>query len=491
MSDVLERQFLDHLTANVSYTPATTLYLGLSTGTSGFGDDGTGAEVTTTGTGYARQAIAFGNAATTSSIANSAALSFGRSTASYGTVRGWGIFDADASGVPTLAYKCANHANMGGSTNHNAPSSNNPTYTVTVSEGVYYIDGAQQPTISLAAGYKYRFDQSDASNSGHPIAFVDSSDNSAYTAGVISVVGTAGSSGAYTEITVAGSLLYHGLFASPRVHGPDEDLQIASGSISLTPSGAWTGYTFQKWSDLVLRGTAWSMPSVLYLALDRTGATIGPASASYTTGGVSFDEPRWHDWSTGTVTHNTSGTAAQQNPRFRAGVINGSGETYGGYQRCRLVYNEASNSSASLAYSVTRDDGLWDNTSARQTGWDSTNSRRQNWGKTELRKWNDRVEFPIANTYDVVVGAASTPTGVSYTPIQSWVTDTSEGAVSADYTPATGKHFGTITGWGIFDAETPQTGNLLMRGTFASNIDATALKDVVRIPASNIALVAA
>jgi len=489
MSDVLERQFLDHLTGNAAYTPASTLYLGLSTGTSGFKDDGTGAEVSTTGTGYARQAISFGTAATLSSIsATIATLSFGRATATFGTVRGWGIFDSATSGVPTLAYKCANHANMGGSTNDDIPSST--TYVVTVANSAYYIDGVQQPTISLTAGYTYRFDQSDASNSGHPIAFEDTADDTDYTSGVINVVGTAGSAGAYTEITVAGSLLYHGLFSVAKECPVGDELQIAAGSISLTPSGAWTGYTFQKWSNLVLRGTAWSMPSVLYLALDRTGATIGPASASYTTGGVSFDEPRWHDWSTGTVTHNTSGTAAQQNPRIRAGVINGSGETYGGYQRCRLVYDAASNGSASLAYSVTRDDGLWDNTSARNSNWDATNSRRQNWGKTELRKWTDRVEFPIAgNTYPVV-GAASTLNGVSYTPIQVWVVDTGGGAVSGDYTPATGKHYGTITGWGVFDAETPQTGNLLIQGSFSSNIDATAIKDVVRIPATDIALVA-
>lgn len=504
MSDVLELKFLDHLTANAAYTPATTLYLGLSTGTSGFGDDGTGAEVSTTGTGYARQAIAFGNAATTSSIANSAALSFGRSTASYGTVRGWGIFDADASGVSTLAYKCSNHSNMGGSTNQNTPSSNNLTYTVTVSGGVYYIDGVQQPTISLAAGYTFRFDQSDASNANHPIAFEDTSDNSAYTAGVISVVGTAGSSGAYTEITVAGALLYHGLFASPREHGQDEDFQIAAGSISLTLSGALQGYAFLKWADLVLRGTPWYMPTALYLALDRTGSSVGPASAQYAHGystSGTFDEPRWHDYSTGTVTHSSSGTADEQNAKVRAGVINGSGETYGGYQRCRLVYNPAGTGyytagriEASLAYSVTRDDGLWYNDQARSSNWDSTNNRRQNTGKTELRKWTDRVEFPIAGNSYPVVGDASTPpagSGVGYSAIDQWATQTGSSVVTSSYTPTSGKHYGTITGWGIFDSENPQTGRLLLRGTFATNIEATAHKDVIRIPASDIALVAA
>ena len=240
----------------------------------------------------------------------------------------------------------------------------------------------------------------------------------------------------------------------------------------------------------------WIPPNVLYLGLDRTGSSVGPASAltyyAYSVG--SFDEPRWHDWSTGTVTHSSSGTADQQNAKRRAGVINGSGETYGGYQRCRLVYDAASNGSASLAYSVTRDDGLWYNDQSRNSNWDSTNNRRQNWGKTELRKWTDRVEFPIAgNTYPTV-GAFSQPpygSGVGYGTLASWSTTVGGNVVTSTYSPSSGAHYGTITGWGIFDAETPQTGNLLMRGTFASNIDATAHKDVVRIPASSFTATAA
>ena len=292
-----------------------------------------------------------------------------------------------------------------------------------------------------------------------------------------------------------GDLLYHGMFSSSRAVLVDESFYVASGAISLTPSGAMQGYAFQNWSNLVLRGTSWAMPTSLYMALDRTGATIGPASASFTVlGGGTFDEPRWHDWSTGTVTHNSTGTADQQNAKRRAGVVNGSAETFGGYQRCRLAYNAASNGSASLAYSVTRDDGLWDNTAARSGNWDSTNSRRQNWGKTELRTWTDRVEFPIAGNDYPVVGAETTPpsgSGVGYTTIIGWAVVTGLGVVTGSYTPTSGKNYGEITGWGIFDAETPQTGNLLFRGAFPSAISATDLYDVVRIPASNMALVAA
>ena len=93
------------------------------------------------------------------------------------------------------------------------------TRTVTVAAGTnsygagnkYYIAevAGVSPTLLLTEGTTYRFDQSDASNATHQLLFSTTANGSwgggvEYTTGVTKV-GTAGTAGAYTEITVAAS----------------------------------------------------------------------------------------------------------------------------------------------------------------------------------------------------------------------------------------------------------------------------------------------
>ena len=67
----------------------------------------------------------------------------------------------------------------------------------------------QQPTLTATEGYTYKFDQSDSTNSGHPLRFSTTSNGThasgtEYTTGV-TTSGTPGSAGAYTQIVVAAS----------------------------------------------------------------------------------------------------------------------------------------------------------------------------------------------------------------------------------------------------------------------------------------------
>jgi len=98
-SNYLETELLDHVFANNAYTAPSTLYLGLHTVTPD--EDGSGTEVSTSGTAYARQTVAFtvsGNTATTSS-----AVEYPTATANFGTVTHVAIWDA-LTGGNMIAY---------------------------------------------------------------------------------------------------------------------------------------------------------------------------------------------------------------------------------------------------------------------------------------------------------------------------------------------------------------------------------------------------
>ena len=125
------------------------------------------------------------------------------------------------------------------------------TFTVTVAGGNFVLDGQTKPAITLYKGFTYIFDQSDASNSGHQLAFKTGAGGSTYTTGVTNT-GTLGQSGAKTTFVVASdapdSLIYyctsHGegmgnSITLSNVHYLIKDAPIPSGSaLQLLDGGA-------------------------------------------------------------------------------------------------------------------------------------------------------------------------------------------------------------------------------------------------------------
>ncbi len=155
------------------------------------------------------------------------------------------------------------------------------TFTVTVvstgSGNKYAIDGVQQDTIMIGAGLTYKFDQSNGTNSSHPLRFSTNDNNSPsapYTTGV-TASGIPGNSGAYTQIEVAAdapSTLY---YYCTNHSGMGGQANTDGWGRSMWGQADWgdTNIVEQGWGRLGWGDSMWGdVPLVLLPALSATTA---------------------------------------------------------------------------------------------------------------------------------------------------------------------------------------------------------------------------
>ena len=228
------------------------------------------------------------------------------------------------------------------------------TFTVTVgsktaahryngsgSSNGYKIDGKEAPFLTLTPGRTYKFDQSDGTNSGHPLRFyLEANKTTAYTTNV-TTSGTPGSSGAYTQIVVGDTtpMVIHYQCSSHSLmgNGVATNSATATGTLlsSLSVSGNMdvTG-TFTVSDNILMTGTG-----AIDVASGTTAQRPGSPSAgmfrfnSQTTEFEGYDGSAWGEIGGSAAT----GTADLLDIASSSGTGGGSATFNGSAYRFKLV----------------------------------------------------------------------------------------------------------------------------------------------------------
>ncbi len=228
------------------------------------------------------------------------------------------------------------------------------TFTVTVatktaahryngsgSSNGYVIDGKEAPFLTLTPGRTYKFDQSDNTNSGHPLRFyLESNKTTAYTSNV-TTNGTAGSSGAYTQIVVGDTtpIVIHYQCSSHSLMGNGIATNSATATGTLLSSLSVTGNmdvtgTFTVSDNILMTGTG-----AIDVASGTTAQRPGSPSAgmfrfnSQTTEFEGYDGSAWGEIGGAAAT----GTADLLDIASSSGTGGGSATFNGSAYRFKLV----------------------------------------------------------------------------------------------------------------------------------------------------------
>lgn len=193
------------------------------------------------------------------------------------------------------------------------------TYTVTVqstgSGNKYFIDGVQTPTLTLALGNTYKFDQSDSTNATHPLRLSTTSNGtwgggSEYTTGV-TTSGTPGSSGAYTQIVVNSSTAAFLYYYCSAHSGMGSDLLITT--LAEVSSAGLTAFGSSTWGSLTYGGN--NQPNV----------TVGTGTLAFPEqgwGGKAWGRNLWGELSDNNVTLTGNSLTISIGTETAEGVIN-------------------------------------------------------------------------------------------------------------------------------------------------------------------------
>ena len=229
------------------------------------------------------------------------------------------------------------------------------TFTVTVasktaahryngsgSSNGYKIDGKEAPFLTLTPGRTYKFDQSDGTNSGHPLRFyLEANKTTAYTTNV-TTSGTPGSSGAYTQIVVGDTtpMVIHYQCSSHSLMGNAVQTNSATATGTLLSSLSVSGNmdvtgTFTVSDNILMTGTG-----AIDVASGTTAQRPGSPSAgmfrfnSQTTEFEGYDGSAWGEIGGSAV---VTGTADLLDIASSSGTGGGSATFNGSAYRFKLV----------------------------------------------------------------------------------------------------------------------------------------------------------
>ena len=337
----------------------------------------------------------------------------------------------------------------------------------------YKIDGKESPFLTLTPGRTYKFDQADNSNSGHPLRFyLEADKTTAYTTGV-TTNGTAGSSGAYTQIVVSDTtpqvLHYQCSAHSLMGNSVQTNSNIASTAKTLATARTIGGVSFDGSANI-------NLPGVNASGTQDTSGTAALATEFTVTANNSTDEtvyPLFADGATGSQGAETD-TGLTYNPStglLTSTGFSGSGASLTALNATNLAsgtVNVARLGSGASNTKFLRGDNTWQTISATpegtailSTGVGSTNYYLRADGDG-TSSWQIAPFMPLAGgtfTGDVTFFGGSTNVHIVF--------DASDDALEfSDNTKAT---FGTGTDLTISSDGTngvlqvPDTGGLLIK----------------------------